>query len=114
MTIPVYLLECRTWSDGEDDHEDNHNSNYDVMFFYLVDSQAYKCIYSWTKGSADIYSGIVMEVTDIMNLYELDDEKIPQGEITREKANECVRNYLEVSTSREQRIRDVALDFLRL
>lgn len=111
MTIPVYLLECHTWSDGEDDHEEDHNSYYDMKFFYLVDSDSYKCIYSWHVGS-DPSSGLVMEVTELMNLCELDDEKIPQGEITREKAKEYIRNYLAMSTPREQRIKDVALDFL--
>jgi hypothetical protein len=34
-TVEVYLLECHEWSDGDDEHEEDHNDYYDLKYFYV-------------------------------------------------------------------------------
>jgi hypothetical protein len=113
MSIPIYLLECHTWSDGEDDHEEDHNYYYDIKYFYLMDSKNYKCIYSW-NAQANIESGLIMEVTDLMNCCELDQERIYQAAISLENAKEQIRKYMNSTTIHDPMIIDIALEFLRL
>ena len=60
--LPVYLSECHTWSDGEDEHEEDHNSYYDIKYFFLEKAEHCRnpsCVYAWSAHS-DEHSGIVM------------------------------------------------------
>jgi hypothetical protein len=83
--IPIYLLECHSWSDGEDVHEEDHNLYYDLNYFYLVNEPVYKLRYVWCVHFADIENGFATEVTDTDTIMELASE-IHVSSISREKA----------------------------
>lgn len=68
--FPVYLLICNTWSDGEDYHEEDHNSYYDIKYFYIVNNSNYKCIFSWNANSNE-QDGMISEVNSSQHLDEL-------------------------------------------
>lgn len=60
-TQPVYLLECHEWSDGDEEHEEDHNYHYDIKYFYIVNNPVYKCIFAWNARS-DKTCGFPMEI----------------------------------------------------
>jgi hypothetical protein len=83
--IPIYLLECHSWSDGEEVHEEDHNSYYDLNYFYLVDEPGYKLMYVWHVHVANIEHGFATEETDTKTILELASE-VHVSSIPREKA----------------------------
>lgn len=110
MSIPVYLLECHIWSDGEENHEEDHNSYYDIMFFYLMDLNEYKYIYSW-RADSHISSGLVLEATDF-NIIGADEEKIYKYSIELDEAKDHIRSYLNKTPIRDLKILDATHIFL--
>ena len=48
MKIPVYLCECHEWSDGEDDHIEDHNSFYDIKYFIIKNEPDVRVICVWS------------------------------------------------------------------
>ena len=69
--LPVYLLECDTWSDGASDHEEDHNIYYDMKYFYLVNEPFLKIRYSWFCYNSTAESGMVTETRTQQHLDEM-------------------------------------------
>lgn len=88
--IDVYLLECHTWSDGEDDHEEDHNYYYDIKYFYVSKSPIGHVIFAWKAMFDDISTGLIMQANDI---YEMMSEK-HMGNISLEQAKHLVSEEL--------------------
>ena len=62
MEIPITFVECHVWSDGEDDHEEDHNLYYDCKYF-VVDPDfkpGRLLVFSWSCMS-DVTSGFLFE-----------------------------------------------------
>jgi hypothetical protein len=68
MTIDVYLLECQTWSDGEDEHEEDHNYYYDLKYFYVSRSYTGHVIFAWKAKWDDMTSGILMSAENPLEM----------------------------------------------
>jgi len=87
-SLPVYLLECDTWSDGASDHEEDHNIYYDLKYFYLVNEPFLKIRFSWFCYNSTADSGMVTETRtqqhlDEMNRGEKVVESMPMEEVIR-------------------------------
>jgi hypothetical protein len=85
MEVPIYLSECRSWSDGEDDHEEDHNFYYDLNYFYLIDEPGYKLMYVWCVHFANMEQGMAIEEKDVNTIQELA-SGVRLNSISREKA----------------------------
>lgn len=86
-TQPVYLLECHEWSDGDEEHEEDHNYYYDIKYFYIVNTPVYKCIFTWNARS-DKTHGIPMEIKSLLH----GEKEVETIEICEAKA--LVRNSI--------------------
>ena len=95
-TVQIYLLECHTWSDGEDDHEEDHNSYYDLKFFHV----APKCVYAWNVHLSSMENGLFHEWTSESHTKEIDDG-IPCGTITKQQAISLIENELAILSTRK-------------
>ena len=101
--IQIYLQECQTLSDGEDDHSEDdhseddhsedHNLYYDTKFFFIINKPDYACIYSWNAYSGNINSGLITEWSYRMHLKEIQISQ-PCETISREKAIELINKEL--------------------
>jgi hypothetical protein len=93
--VQVYLLECDTWSDGEEYHEEDHNLYYDTKSFHITKnilSQS-KIVYSWNVYSSNIDNGLIMEWTNPMHINEIENS-IPCETITKDKALSLINKEL--------------------
>jgi len=89
MSIPIYLLECHTWSDGEDDHEEDHNYYYDIKYFYLQHNPK-RCIFAWNANSDDMNTGLIMMMVHERDL--VHEKEV--GSVYCDEAKRCVSNEL--------------------
>lgn len=69
-TLPIYLLECHVWSDGEDDHEEDHNLYYDMHIVFLVNEPISIITFSWNANST-YEDGIITQWKNPMHIQEL-------------------------------------------
>jgi hypothetical protein len=93
--VQVYLLECDTWSDGEEYHEEDHNLYYDTKSFHITKNilSHSKIVYSWNVFSSNIDNGLIMEWTNSMHINEIENS-IPCETITKEKALSLINKEL--------------------
>ena len=104
-------MQCQSWSDGEDDHEEDHNSLYDIKYFYIKNEEDYKCAYSWNAYLGHMESGFLFECPE-SNYEELKQEKVC-GTVTLEEARRCLnKEILRSSYRNETALIDAAKDFI--
>lgn len=92
--VSVYLNECDTWSDGADDHEEDHNFYYDIKHFVLEANPMYMCIFSWSAYNSNEYNGMITYWDHPMHLMEMNSSK-EVDEFTKEKCKRLVECELE-------------------
>ena len=78
-------MECHVWSDGEEDHEEEHNFYYDVNYFYIVNEPGYKLMYVWRVHFDTMDQGMAVEETSANTIHELA-SGVRLNSISREKA----------------------------
>ena len=62
--IPIALAECHVWSDGEDDHEEDHNIYYDLKYFVVFERPGFILTYAWKVYDRDDHtSGMLFEMS---------------------------------------------------
>jgi hypothetical protein len=69
-TLPIYLNECHVWSDGEDEHDEDHNSCYDLFIVFLVKEPTSIITFSWNARSTYEH-GMISQWIDPSHLKEL-------------------------------------------
>ena len=87
--VSVYLCECDVWSDGADDHEEDHNYYYDIKYFILDTDTNYICIFAWNAYNSHEYNGIITLWDNPKHIMELQCSK-KVDEFTKEKCKKLV------------------------
>lgn len=103
--VSVYLSECDTWSDGEDEHEEDHNFYYDLKYFVLEENPNYMCIYAWQSYKSHEYHGMITFWDSPMHLMEINCSK-EVDKFTKEKCKRLVECELERMRNKIQFHRD--------
>ena len=80
--LPIFTKECHHWSDGEDEHDEDHNSYYDLCFLFIVKDPTCIITYSWNAASTYEH-GMIDKWTDPLHLKELQDDFPTTGYMSR-------------------------------